>query len=83
MMWRQYFREPVHQDTNNESFMWIYMVKAVKNALADLKSVRGSEGLALQTSANSLYGVQHIHINLSLIQSVFIKCPALLLSSQS
>ena len=32
------------------------------------------EGLTLETSANTLYAVQHIHINLTLIHCKLLRC---------
>ena len=57
------------------------MLNAIKSVLADISSVSPSseqraelcsdEGLTLETSANTLYDVQHIHINLVLIHCMF------------
>ena len=61
------------------------MLNAVESVLADVSSVRPSseqrtksvralcsdEGLTLETSANTLYCVQHIHINLTLIHCTY------------
>ena len=59
------------------------MLNAVKSVLADVSSVSplseqraffcSDEGLTLETSANTLYGVQHIHINLTLIHCTFYR----------
>ena len=63
------------------------VLNAVKSVLADVSSIcpsseqrakrrakralRSDEGTTLETSANTLYGVQHIHINLTLIHCTF------------
>ena len=56
------------------------MLNAVKSVLADVSSVRlcSNEGLTLETS-DTLYGVQHIHINLytlthrmNLVKTIFL-----------
>ena len=55
------------------------MLNAVRSLLADVSSVsplppRSDEGLTLdETSANTLYGIQHMHINLTLIHSLFYR----------
>ena len=55
------------------------MLNAVKNGLAitfpalctsHLIHQSNDEGLTLETSTNTLYGVQHIYINLTLIHSM-------------
>ena len=50
------------------------MLNTLKSVLADILSVSPlcfDEGLMLETSANTLYSVQHIHINLTLIHCTF------------
>ena len=51
------------------------VLNAVKCVLADVSSnaLCSDEGLTLETSANTLYGVQHIHINLTLIHCTFYR----------
>ena len=59
------------------------MLNTVKSVLVDVSSVSPSseqkehscsdEGLTLETSANTLYSVQHIHINLKLIDRTFYR----------
>ena len=47
------------------------MLKAVKSVLADVSSVSLSSELMLEMAANALDGVQHIHINLTLIRCTY------------
>ena len=55
------------------------MLDTIKSVLADISSISppseqslcSDEGPTLETSANTLYGVQHIHMNLTLIHCAF------------
>ena len=47
------------------------MLKAVKSVLADVSSVSPLSELMLEMAANALDGVQHIHINLTLIHCTY------------
>ena len=52
------------------------MLNAVKSVLADVSSVSplSDEGLILKNiSQHTLYGVQHIHINLTLKHCIFYR----------
>ena len=49
------------------------MLNAVKSVLADVSSLLWRRANARNVSQQTLYGVQHIHINLTLIQSSFYR----------
>ena len=47
------------------------MLNAVKSVLADVSSVSPLSELMLEMAANTLDGIQHIHINLTLIHCTY------------
>ena len=49
------------------------MLNDVKSVLADVSSVSPSSEQARNVSQHTLYGVQHIHINLTLIHCTFYR----------